>query len=256
LSGKGSVRFGCAAGCAAAKPKLTWRITFENKRSVTNQHSSKQVRALHLIAGLLVFAVMTLTLGEIAEDVRDGEPLTLTDVRFSNWLHTNGSPPLSKVMWIITSLHASVVICGAAVLIGLYLWRRRQLFWVAALWLSVFGGVLLNNILKLIFHRARPHFSDAVQALTTYSFPSGHTMIATVFYGSLAAFVIGTSKSWPLRILSVAIALTLILLVAFSRIYLGAHYLSDVLGAMAEGFAWIALSLTGLYYFWNRTRSR
>lgn len=222
---------------------------------MTNQRSSKQIRALHLIAGLLVFAVMTLTLGEIAEDVRDGEPLTLTDVHFSSWLHTHGSAPLTKMMWIITSLHASVVVCTVAVLVGLYLWRRRQRYWVVALWLSVFGGLLLNKILKLVFHRARPHFRDAVQSLTSYSFPSGHTMIATVFYGALAAFVIANTKSWPLRILSVAMALTLIALVAFSRIYLGAHYLSDVLGAMAEGFAWIALSLTGLYYFWNRDKT-
>jgi membrane-associated phospholipid phosphatase len=223
---------------------------------LASERSSKQVSALHLTAGLLVFAVMTLTLGEIAEDVSDGEPLTLTDVRFSNWLHTNGSPPLTKAMWIITTLHGSWVVCTVAVLIGLYLWRRRQRYWVVALWLSVFGGLLLNKSLKLVFHRARPRFSDAVQSLTSYSFPSGHTMIATVFYGALAAFVIANSKSWPLRILSVAIALALIILVAFSRIYLGAHYLSDVLGAMAEGFAWIALSLTGLYYFWHRNRAR
>ncbi|HEX3280954.1 MAG TPA: phosphatase PAP2 family protein [Pyrinomonadaceae bacterium] len=223
---------------------------------MTTEHSSKQFRALHLIAGLLVFTGMTLTLGEIAEDVRNGEPLTLTDVRFSNWLHTHGSPPLTKVMWIITSLHASVVVCGGAVLVGLYLWRRRQRFWVVAFWLSVFGGLLLNKILKLIFHRARPQFRDTVQSLTSYSFPSGHTMIATVFYGALAVFVIANSKSWLLRIISIAVALVMIMLVAFSRIYLGAHYLSDVLAAMAEGLAWIALSLTGLYYFWNRNRAR
>lgn len=195
---------------------------------------------------------MTLTLGEIAEDVRNGEPLTLTDVHFSNWLHTHGSAPLTKVMWIITSLHASVVVCTVAVLVGIYLWRRRRRYWVVALWLSVFGGLLLNKLLKLVFHRARPQFDDPLLTLTSYSFPSGHTMIATVFYGALAVFVIANSKSWPLRIFSVAIAMALIMLVAFSRIYLGAHYLSDVLGAMAEGFAWIALSLTGLYYFWNR----
>jgi membrane-associated phospholipid phosphatase len=219
---------------------------------VTSEDSSKQIRALHLIAGLLTFTVMTLTLGEIAEDVRNGEPLTLTDVRFSNWLHTHGSLPLTKAMWLITSLHASVVVCVGAVLVGLYLWRRRHRFWVAAFWLSVFGGLLLNKILKLVFHRARPRFGDAVQTLTSYSFPSGHTMIATVFYGSLAAFVIANNKRWPLRILAAVIAIAVILLVAFSRVYLGAHYLSDVLGAMAEGFAWIALSLTALYYFWKR----
>jgi membrane-associated phospholipid phosphatase len=219
---------------------------------LTSRDSSKQVRALHLIAGLLVFSIMTLTLGEIAEDVRDGEPLTITDVRFSNWLHTHGWAPLTKAMWVITSLHASLVVCGAALLLGIYLWRRRERYWVVALWLSVFGGLLLNKTLKLIFHRARPRFRDAVQVLTSYSFPSGHTMIATVFYGALAAFVIACSKSWAQRILAAAVAITLILLVAFSRVYLGAHYLSDVLGAMAEGFAWVALSLTGLYYFWNR----
>jgi len=219
---------------------------------VTSKLSSKKVPALHLIAGLLVFSAMTLTLGEIAEDVRNGEPLTISDVRFSNWLHTHSQPTLTKVMWIITSLHASVVVCVVAGLVGFYLWRRRERYWVAALWLSVFGGLLLNKILKLIFHRARPHFRDAIQMLTSYSFPSGHTMIATVFYGALAAFVIAKSKSWSPRILAVMVAIALILLVAFSRIYLGAHYLSDVLGAMAEGFAWVALSLTALYYFWRR----
>lgn len=223
---------------------------------MTDEPPPKQVRALNLIAGLLSFTVMTLTLGEIAEDVRNGEPLTLTDVRFSNWLHTNSSPPLTKVMWLITTLHASVIVCTVAVLVGLFLWRRRQRYWVAALWLSVFGGLLLNKILKLVFHRARPHFRDTVQSLTSYSFPSGHTMIATVFYGALAMFVIANSKSWLIRICAVAVALALIMLVAFSRIYLGAHYLSDVLGAMAEGLAWIALSLTGLYYFWHRNRAR
>jgi membrane-associated phospholipid phosphatase len=219
---------------------------------LTIQPSSKQVRALHLIAGLLVFSVMTLTLGELAEDVRDGEPLTITDVRFSNWLHARGRTPLAKAMWVITTLHTSAVVCVAAVLVGFYLWRRRERYWVVALWLSVFGGVLLNYTLKLAFHRARPHFRDAVQMLTTYSFPSGHTMIATVFYGALAAFVIAKSESWRLRILAAVAAITFIVLVAFSRVYLGAHYLSDVLGAMAEGLAWIALSLTALGYFWKQ----
>jgi membrane-associated phospholipid phosphatase len=222
---------------------------------VATQPSSKQLRALHLIAGLLVFSVMTLTLGEIAEDVRNGEPLTITDVRFSNWLHSHGSAPLTKVMWIVTTLHTSLVVCVAAVLVGLYLWRRRERYWVVALGLSVFGGLLLNKILKLMFHRARPHFRDAIQMLTSYSFPSGHTMIATVFWGAIAAFVIAKSTNWPRRILAAAVAIILIMLVAFSRIYLGAHYLSDVLGAMAEGLAWTALSLTALYYFWKQDKA-
>ena len=219
---------------------------------MTSKRSAKQIRTLHLLAGLLVFTSMTLTLGEIAEDVHNNEPLTITDVLLSNWLHRNGSAPLTKAMWIITSLHASAVVCVAAVLIGLVLWRRRERYWVFALWLSVFGGLLLNRTLKLVFHRARPHFDDPLLTLTSYSFPSGHTMIATVFYGALAAFVFAKSNSWPLRITAGVVAITMIVLVAFSRVYLGAHYLSDVLAAMAEGLAWIALSMTALYYFWKQ----
>ena len=95
--------------------------------------SAKQIRTIHLLAGLLVFTSMTLTLGAIAEHVHNNEPLTITDVRLSNWLHTNGSPSLTKAMWIITSLHASAIVCVAAVLIGVVLWRRRERYWVLAL---------------------------------------------------------------------------------------------------------------------------
>ncbi|MEP6743640.1 MAG: phosphatase PAP2 family protein [bacterium] len=222
---------------------------------MTRQRPSKQIRALHLLAGLLVFLAMTLTLGEIAEDVRDGEPLTITDVRFSNWLHTHATAPLTKTMWVITWLHTSAVVCLAAVLVGFYLWRRREHYWMVALWLSVFGGLALNATLKLFFHRARPHFRDAVQALTTYSFPSGHTMMATVLYGVLAAYCFTTTRDWRKRVLIIFAAGFLILLVGFSRIYLGAHYLSDVLGAMAEGLAWLSLCLT-VVDFWRRQSRR
>jgi undecaprenyl-diphosphatase len=121
--------------------------------------------------------------------------------------------------------------------------------------LSVSGGLLLNNILKLAFHRARPQFDDPLLMLTTYSFPSGHTMNATVLYGALATFVFAKSKSWPPRIVAAAVAITFIVLVAFSRVYLGAHYLSDVLGAICEGLAWTALCLTALYYFWKQAEA-
>ena len=81
-------------------------------------------------------------------------------------------------------------------------------------------------------------------------------MGSLVAYGLLAYLLTRITPAHFPRRAAIALLAGLVLLIGFSRIYLGAHYLSDVLGAMAEGFAWIALSLTGLYYFWNRTRSR
>jgi undecaprenyl-diphosphatase len=221
-----------------------------------DKRQAKGFLGLYLVAGLLVLSGMTLTLGEIAEDVRNGEPLTLADVQLSNWLHTHGSASLTTSMLLVTSFSSTVVVSCLAVLFGLYLLWRRQTYWLTAMVLSVFGGMGVNKLLKFVVHRARPHFNDPILSLTSYSFPSGHTMMATVLYGVLAAFLISKTPRWPWRVLIVAVTGCLILLVGFSRIYLGAHYLSDVLAALAEGLAWLSLCLTAVYSIWRHRTSR
>jgi membrane-associated phospholipid phosphatase len=219
---------------------------------VTTRFPSKGYFGFHFIAGLVVFSCMTLILGEISEDVMNHEPLTVTDVQLSNWLHKHASPPLTNAMFVITSLGSTELASLIAVIFGIYLLWRRRPYWLAAAWLTVFGGMLLNRLLKFVFQRARPQFDDPILTLTSYSFPSGHTMTATVLYGFLAAFLVVRTKSWRQRVLVILAASLLIALVGFSRIYLGAHYLSDVLGALAEGLAWLALCLTGVYSAWRR----
>lgn len=208
---------------------------------------------LPLVAGLLVFATMTLTLGEISEDIINHEPITVADVQLSNWMHAHTSPLLTSAMFVATSLGSTVMVTCIAVALGLYLLWRRQFYWIAALASSVLGGALLNRLLKYGFHRARPHFTDPILTLTSYSFPSGHTMIATVLYGVIAAYIFSRTNDWRWRALTIVATAVLIGVVACSRIYLGAHYLSDVLGAMAEGLAWLSLCLTLVHSFWQRT---
>ena len=206
---------------------------------------------LQFVAGLIIFATMTLTLWGISEAISNHEPLTVADAKFSTWLHSHTLPLLTSAMFVVTCLGSSLFVSCIAVVFGLYLIRRRRLYWLAAFLSSVYGGMLLNRILKYMFQRPRPHFDDPLLSLSSYSFPSGHTMTATVVYGVLAAYFFATTQNWRRRVVIVLVASFLILLVGFSRIYLGVHYLSDVLGAMAEGLAWLALCLTVVYSFWR-----
>ena len=77
-------------------------------------------------------------------------------------------------------------------------------------------------------------------------------MMATVLYGAIAAYLVTRISDWRWRVLVIFLAMLLTALVGFSRIYLGAHYLSDVLGAMAEGLAWLSLCLTVVHFIWHR----
>jgi undecaprenyl-diphosphatase len=108
------------------------------------------------------------------------------------------------------------------------------------------GGSLLNVLLKHFFHRQRPVLENPLVTLTSFGFPSGHTMGATLFYGVLALFVAQSVRAWWLRVLAWSLASVAVLLIGLSRIYLGAHYLTDVLGAFAVGLAWLAFSWTGV----------
>ena len=207
---------------------------------------------LHLVAGFIIFASMTLTLWQISEVINKRQPLTMADAQLSTWLHSHTRPWLTSAMFVVTSLGSSLIASCIAVVFGVYLIRRRRFYWLAAFLSSVYGGMLLNRILKYVFQRPRPRFDDPLLSLTSYSFPSGHTMTATVLFGVLAAYFLTTTPDWRRRVVIVFVAGLLILLVGFSRMYLGVHYLSDVLGAMAEGLAWLALCLTLVYSLWRR----
>ena len=113
------------------------------------------------------------------------------------------------------------------------------------------GGLLLNVLMKLAFHRARPVFDDPLLTLSTYSFPSGHVAGSTILYGLVVVWVFGHTRRRSRRLLAVAGAFAAIGLVAFSRMYLGVHYLSDVSAAFAEGVAWLALCLSAFAAFWR-----
>lgn len=192
----------------------------------------------------------------LAWDVRTHQSIVVTDAEVANWLHRHGSPRLTRIMIWVSTLNSTVALAAWSAIFALVLARLREWYWMLTVFLAMAGGLALNVLLKDAFERARPHFDDPWVTLSTYSFPSGHTAGATLFYGVVAAFVVSRLHEWHARIACVVIAVLLVAFVAFSRIYLGAHYLSDVMAAACSSTVWLVVCLSGVHAVVRRRMDR
>lgn len=153
------------------------------------------------------------------------------------------APAWSQFMLAVSTLNSNAAINIYSGFIILYLLYRRA--WQPAFWFVwiVQGGLVLNVLLKHAFSRARPDVYEPLLHLSSYSFPSGHVAGTVLFYGVLV-FAYAQAGP-PLRVLLVAslLAILLVALTAFSRVYLGVHFFSDVLAGAAMGGTWLSLHL-------------
>jgi undecaprenyl-diphosphatase len=212
---------------------------------------------LQLTLGAFILVAASWLFGGIAEDVLTAAPLVLLDAELAQWLHRHANADVTQFMLAVSRWHSTLAICCYALLVAVALARQRAWYWLATLVAAVPAGMLINVMMKLAFHRARPSFDDPIVTLTTYSFPSGHVAATTLFYGFLLALLASRTRRWAPRLALGLVALIMIVLVALSRMYLGAHYLSDVLAAFAEGVAWLTLCVVGIHtYSRHRAETR
>lgn len=214
--------------------------------------SARSRLVVQLGVGAVLLIAAAWLFGSIAEDVVTGDRLTLLDARVARWLHLHASAGRTRWMLLVSQLHSTVAITCYTGIACFQAFRRRQLRRISTIALCVVGGMLLNVLMKLAFQRARPHFTDPILTLTSYSFPSGHVAATTIFYGLGVVWVFGRTRALHWRVLAITAAASAILLVALSRMYLGVHYLSDVGAAFAEGVAWVVLCLSALAAFWRK----
>lgn len=198
---------------------------------------------LYFKVGVLVFIISILLFGVIAKNVMSADALTIIDVQLSHWLHSQSSPGVTQCLLILTHLHDPITISFMVTFIAFYLIWKKKWYELLTVLTVVPGGMLINLLVKQVFERARPSFEHPLVMLTTYSFPSGHVAATTLFYGAIAALLISETTTRSRAIYILLIAFVMVIVVAFSRMYLGAHYLSDVLAAFFEAIAWIALCL-------------
>ncbi len=208
-------------------------------------------RVILLIIGFAVALGTLLLFGALTEDIFEHETV-LIDQRASLFVHGFATP------WLDQTMHVLSIIGSWQVLIGLVLGsvallvrvhrRHEALFLI----LSLGGGALLNMTIKLVVQRPRPTLPWS-QIAVTYSFPSGHAMNSLIFYLSLA-LVAWSLWGRRLGLSAVLLAALLVLGIGLSRIYLGVHYLSDVVGGYIAGIFWLTTVI--LAFETRRMRAR
>ncbi|HEV2039001.1 MAG TPA: phosphatase PAP2 family protein [Casimicrobiaceae bacterium] len=221
-----------------------------------NLHSRQQIRGVgvgpRLIPASIVFFAAVFLFVIIAVVVALSPAVTAIDGNVATWLHVRATPQVTDVMAAISLLGAPTTLTIVAAAGSLLLLHRRRYAEAALLSTVVIGGNFLNFCLKHLIQRGRPVFDDPLFSLPTYSFPSGHAMASTVFYGLLAIYVSVSARQRYAAPLAIGAAVLMVALVSFSRVYLGLHYPSDVMGGLCEGIAWLALSVIA----WQHRRRR
>lgn len=204
--------------------------------------SREEAVGLSFTLSFLLCATLAVAVGWLAHEVllAGGKPGPF-DVRVSEYLVGLRSKRLTGLMVTASAFgdHRFLLVATPAVLLALWSARRH----VSALLFagSVVGGFGLSTVLKIAIARARPEAWKALVTEKSYSFPSGHAVMATVFFGGLAAVVFHLSKSPLRRGLAVLFAIGIVLTIAASRVYLGAHWPTDTLAGMAAGLIWVVI---------------
>ncbi len=204
--------------------------------------------------GLLVLG--GLLFGLLAVNVRTNGPLLAWDVPIDQALHARATHDFwltFDAMRFSGTLGRESAL-GITVLLGLFWLWKRHWHTLSMLLIGVIGGNVWFEVLSGFFGRHRPVFPDPLDPLPGPGFPSGHSMTAMLLYGLILILLLPRLHSWRWRLLAALDALLIVLLIGFSRLYMGAHYPTDVLGGYAFGLAWGALVYTGLE-LWQRRRS-
>jgi undecaprenyl-diphosphatase len=223
----------------ASRPTGSWVPGLQ--RRVASAWTARRDPHVRLqVALALAFVAAMAAFAHVVEDYLTGDPLVRWDVELSHWLHEHSSPSLVSVSGVLTFAGNVAFLALLTAVTTLVLLRRRRLNEAAVLCAAALGVEVVNALLKLLFQRPRPEL--AYVHLDTYSFPSGHTAGSAAIYGVML-YLLARRAALRLQVLCAAGYVALVVGVGFSRLYLEAHYLSDVLAGASLGAACAAAYL-------------
>lgn len=216
---------------------------------------AQRLLSIELLIGLLTAAAALVLFTWLGREVLEGEVLAF-DERIRALLHGLASVRLTTLMRAASLYGGPGVLVPVGLLVGAAFlvkgWQRGALLVVVTL----AGAGLLNGLLKFSFARVRPASFFDYQLPGSPSFPSGHALYAASVFGGLAVLLSARIRSLPLQLAIWFAAISLILLVGISRVYLGVHYPSDVLAGYAIGIIWVTAVAFGDRLARHRRRRR
>lgn len=196
------------------------------------------------IAGLGVALLALFLLGWLADEMLEGDTLAF-DLRVRAAVHALASPGITRLSILVSEVGGPMVLVPLTLLLAaIFLWRR---WWRGAVLLvvAVLGAGVLDAALKQAFRRPRPVPFFDYKPPASFSFPSGHALLAFCFFAAAAAMLAPRLQRRSLRVLVWVVAVVAIVSVGLSRIYLGVHYPSDVAGGYAAGLLWTGIVVAG-----------
>jgi membrane-associated phospholipid phosphatase len=198
--------------------------------------------SLYLIVGLTLSSVCLWLFAELAEEVLEGAPITALDVELANALYLRATPLGTTVYRAVTVFGGSGIVVIGLVMAAVFVARRRWTYLI--IWaIALVGGTLLNLEMKELFARPRPVFVTPLHIEHNFSFPSGHAMSSLITYGIISYFLWRETARRFVRVLIVIAAVLLIALIGLSRMALGVHYLTDVIGGFIAGGIWLGMCI-------------
>jgi membrane protein DedA with SNARE-associated domain/membrane-associated phospholipid phosphatase len=213
-------------------------------RFFARRFSLKGFTGLPLTGLTIAFLTSAAFFMGIADDYLTGEPSTVFDIQLENLLYIFRSDILLSFFRAVSILADwRTVTIAALMLTGLYWYRNRKQY-CAPLWINLLLSELIMTGTRLLFHRPRPEGLVPAVPGDIYSFPSSHATIAAAFYGFIAYVWIRSSPRWKSKVSAIFIAFSAIFLVDFSRLYLGVHFLNDVLAGNFVGFTTLFFSVS------------
>jgi membrane-associated phospholipid phosphatase len=209
----------------------------------------------YLVFGLVFVVVSSLAFYTLSTSIEDTMPVAQFDQQLANAIRQNTLRSTADVFNIITFAGNEMVFI-VTVLLGIGFIVRRYWRGLITLLVGMGGALLLVNLIKDAVGRTRPVFDEPFQVINNFSFPSGHAFFAVMFYGLITYFLFRRVRSPLLRAVIILIALIMIIIIGLSRMILGVHFLSDVVGGYLGGLAWLVFTLTAIEYAVRRRAIR